>query len=150
VFQFKDGKQCFRLQESQATYSIKCYITIFKHKLSNNLLQMMLQHRQQLLMHLQKCVSKVHQSHIPCAREPIGYLECPLQHDESCHPHVRLNQLSISEELICPKSNHQIIPFETYALLFTTSSINSKYPYYTYIVIHTSYMVSLIVLITYL
>lgn len=127
VFQFKDCKQSFRLQESQVTYSIKCYITIYKHKLPNDILLIMLQHRQQLLMHLQNCVSEVHHSHIPCAREPIGYLECPLQHDGNCHPHIRLDQLNTSEDIVCPKSNHQIVPFETYALLFTTSLGNGTY-----------------------
>ena len=126
VFQFKDGRQAFRLQESQATFSFKCYITIYKQKLPDDILQVMLQHRQQLLIHLQKCVGEVHHSHIPCAREPIIYLECPLQHDESCLPHIRLDRINKSQDLVCPKSNHQIIPFETYALLFTASLANSK------------------------
>ena len=126
MFQFKDSNQGFRLQESEATHSVKCYITIHKHKLSNDVLHVMLQHRQQLLTHLQKCIKEVHRSHIPCAREPVGYLECPFEHDSSCHPHIRLDQINVTEDLVCPKSNYQIIPFETYALLFTTSLVNSK------------------------
>ena len=88
-------------------------------KLPDDILQTMLQHCQQLLMYLQKCVSEVYHSHIPCVREPIIYLECLLQHDESCLPHIRLDRINISEDLVCPKNDHQIIPFETYTLLFT-------------------------------
>ena len=91
----------------------------YKQKLPDGILQVMLQHCQQLLMYLQKCVSEVYHLHIPCAREPIIYLECPLQHDESCLPHITLDHINISEDLVCPKSDYQIVLFETYALLFT-------------------------------
>ena len=29
----------------------------------------------------------------------------------------------MTEDLVCPKSNYQILPFETYALLFTASLV---------------------------
>jgi len=88
----------------------------------------MLQQRQQLLDHLKVCIEDAHQCHIPKMRLPIGYLECPLHApEENCSLHIRLDQLSPSGEVTCPKSiNCQVVPPEAYILLFTTSLTSGK------------------------
>ena len=83
----------------------------------------MLQQRQQLQDHLEQCIKEAHQSHISCARCPVGYLECPLHEpEEHCSPHIRLDQLTQFDKVICPKSiDCRVVPQEAYALLFVKS-----------------------------
>ena len=84
----------------------------------------MLLQRQQLQDHLEECIYEAHQSHIPCARPPIGYLECPLHvHEKICPPpHIRLDQLTPLDDVTCPKTmDCQVVPQEAYALLFVPS-----------------------------
>ena len=89
----------------------------------------MLLQRQRLRGHLEECIKEAHQSHISCARPPVGYLECPLHEpEENYSPHIRLDQLSPSGDITCPKSiNCQVVPREAYALLFVKSLKSSEY-----------------------
>ena len=130
-FQFEERMQSFKLQRCSQTTSIKCYITIHRHNLADDVLDTMLQQRQRLRDHLEQCIKEAHQSHIPSARRPVGYLECPL-HDpeEHCSPHIRLDQLTPSGDITCPKSiNCQVVPREAYALLFVKSLNTSELIY---------------------
>ena len=88
----------------------------------------MLQQRQQLRNHLEQCIKEAHQSHIPRAKLPVGYLECPLHNpEENCSPHIRLDKLTPSGHISCPKSiNCQVVPREAYALLFVKSLNTSE------------------------
>ena len=122
-FQFKDRAQSFKLQRCSQSYCIKCYITVHRHNLSSDVLDTMLLQRQQLRHHLEKFIQDAHQAHIPCARSPVGYLECPLH----CSPHIRLDQLTPVGDIVCPKSTDcQVIPREAYALMFVASLTCSK------------------------
>jgi len=112
-------KQCFTLQQCTQTSSIKLYISVNKNKLSNEELQEVTSSCQQLHCHLEKCIEQVHQSLIPCAREPIGYLECPIDHESSQVPHLRLCGIENEKELICPKSG-EVVPLEKYNLLLAS------------------------------
>ena len=88
----------------------------------------MLLHRQQLRHHLEECIQDAHQAHIPCARSPIGYLECPLHESVKNSPHIRLDQLTPYGRVVCPKSmDCQAIPQEAYALLFVPSLTYSEF-----------------------
>ena len=121
--------QSFMLQRCSQTSSIKCYITIRQHNLVDDVLVLdtLLQQRQQLKSHLEKCIKVAHQSYISSARPPVGYLECPL-HDPVVSPHIRLDQLTLSGHITCPKSiNCQVVPRDAYALLFVTSLKNSEF-----------------------
>ena len=126
-FQFKERNQSFKLQRCQQSFSIKCVISIHQHNVSNDVLLVMLQQRQQLLDHLEVCIEEAHQCHIPKMRLPVVYLECPLHTpEENCSLHIRFDQLSPSGKVICPKSiKCQVVPPEAYALLFTTSLTSS-------------------------
>ena len=44
--------------------------------------------RHALLAHLKKSIIEVHEIYIPSARHPVAYIECPLQHEGNCSPHV--------------------------------------------------------------
>ena len=79
----------------------------------------MLRQRQDLLAHLKASISEVHNTFIPSAKHPIGYIECPLSHEESCMPHVRLEDISETEKVYCPKSYGKIVPPEAYMMLLT-------------------------------
>ena len=83
----------------------------------------MLQQRQQLRDHIEDCIKEAHQSHISCARPPVGYLECPLHEpEENCPPHIQLDELTPFGKVNCPKSiDCQVVPREAYALLFVKS-----------------------------
>ena len=83
----------------------------------------MLLQRQQLREQLEECIDQAYQSHISCARPPMGYLQCPLHApEENCPPHIRLDQISISGDVICTKRDYyQMVPREAYALLFVSS-----------------------------
>ena len=88
----------------------------------------MLLHRQQLRHHLEECIQDAHQAHIPCARSPIGYLECPLHESVKTPPHIRLDELTPYGRIACPKSmDCQAIPREAYALLFVPSLTCSEF-----------------------
>ena len=76
----------------------------------------MLAQRQDLLAHLKKSISEVHTVYIPSARYPIAYIECPLQHEENCGPHVRLEKISETEDVYCPKTVGRVPP-EAYMML---------------------------------
>ena len=115
-FNFKGFKQSFKLQECQATSSIKCYITI-QEKVTKQQQLVMLEQRKDLLAHLKKSINEVHSTYIPSATHPIGYLECPLQHEGNCSPHVRLADISETEEVYCSKRNGEVVPPEAYMML---------------------------------
>ena len=128
-FQLKGRIQSFKLHHCLKSCSIKCFITIHQQGHTYNVLDTMLQQRQQLRDHLEECIEEVHQSHISCARPPIGYLDCPLHaSEEDCPLHIRLDQLTPFGKISCPKSiDCHVVPREAYALLFVTSLNSSKF-----------------------
>ena len=77
----------------------------------------MLEQCKDLLSHLKKSISEVHSNSIPSAKQPIAYIECPLSHEESCMPHVRLEDISKSERVHCSKNEGKIVPPEAYMML---------------------------------
>ena len=122
-FQFKGRRQSFKLQRCLKSFSIKCYINIHRYDVADDILNTMLLQRQQLRHYLEQCIDEAHQSFTSCARQPIGYLECPLHAaEENILPHIRLDQLTLYNDVTCPKSiDCQVVPQEAYALLFTKS-----------------------------
>ena len=117
-FNFKGFKQSFKLQECQTTSSIKCYITIHEKGVTKQEQQLvMLEQRKDLLSHLKQSINEVHSTYIPSATHPIGYIECPLQHEENCSPHVRLADISETEEVHCSKCHGEVVPPEAYMML---------------------------------
>ena len=88
---------------------------------------MMLEQRQELLSHLKESLTVIHQMYIPSARQPIGYLECPVDHDDNCLPHVRLNNINTSNDVFCSKNECKIVPKKAYMLLLTTVSNRGMY-----------------------
>ncbi|XP_065912071.1 uncharacterized protein [Dysidea avara] len=117
-FDFTLMKQSFCLQQCLVTFSIKCFITLH---VEDQL--MMLGQRQELLAHLKEAIHEVHHTYIPSAKDPIGYVECPLQHEEGCLPHVRLDDISEVNDILCLKNPGQIVPRKSYMLLLTTSKV---------------------------
>ena len=113
-FNFKGKGQSFTLQQCQTTYSIKCYFTLHADDQ-----QIMLGQRQELLSHLKVSLHEICQMYIPSARQPIGYIECPLEHDKKCLPHVRLNSIT-ANDVFCPRSDCKIVPKKAYMMLLTT------------------------------
>ena len=91
----------------------------------------MLLQRQQLRHHLEQCIQEAYLSHMSCARPPVGYLECPLHTpEEECSPHIRIDQISISYDIFCTKSDDcQVVPREAYALLFVSSLTGGEVNY---------------------
>ena len=79
----------------------------------------MLEQRQDLLAHIKKSINELHTVYIPSAKRPIAYIDCPLQHEENCRPHVRLDEISETKEVYCPKSNGKIVPPQAYMMLLT-------------------------------
>lgn len=128
-FLFKNRTQGFTLQHSSQDCSIKCFISVHRHNLPDDILDTMLQQRQQLQADLEKCIKKAHSSHISCDKLPVGYLECPLHaHEEKCTPHIRLDQLTPFGDVICNKSfDCKVVPPESYVLLFVTSLNSSEF-----------------------
>ena len=114
-FNFKGKGQSFTLQQCQTTYSIKCYFTLHADDQ-----QIMLGQRQELLSHLKVSLHEICQMYIPSARQPIGYIECPLEHDKKCLPHVRLNSITASNDVFCPRSDCKIVPKKAYMMLLAT------------------------------
>jgi len=115
---------------------MKVYLSVDKTNLSSNELQEVASLCQQLHRHLQKCIKEVHQSLIPCAREPIGYLECPINHEGCKAPHLRLSEIGNQKELICPKSS-EVVSLEKYNLLLASLNYRKFYAYtHTYLTIY--------------
>ena len=57
-----------------------------------------------------RCISK--------AQPPIAYMECPIQHDENCAPHIRLDTIAIDTNIWCTKVNpKELIPKDACNLL---------------------------------
>ena len=81
---------------------------------------MMLGQRQELLAQLKESLHEVHQTYIPSAKYPIGYVECPLEHEEGCLPHVRLDDINEVNDIECSKNEGQFVPRKAYMLLLTT------------------------------
>ena len=96
---------------------------------------MMLGQRQELLTHLKESIHEVHQTYIPSAQYPIAYVECPLEHEEGCLPHVRLDDINEVNDIPCPKNEGQIVPRKAYMLLLTTSKGTEFVYMYNYICI---------------
>ena len=127
-FQFNGRTQSFKLHHCLISCSIKCFITVHQRNLTNDVLDAMLLQRQHLRDHLEECIKEAHQMYIPCARSPIGYLDCPLHSsEENVSAHIQLDQLTPTGDIICPKSiDCLVIPKEAYALLFIASLTSSK------------------------
>ena len=118
-FSFDDARwQQFQLQLCQSTSSINCYITIHhSHQPPSDLLPVLLQQRQQLLMHLESSIAEVSKCCMPSAKPPVTCLECPL-HKEECTPHVVLD-INKSDILLCHKrQSATAVPEEFYVLLY--------------------------------
>ena len=103
MFDFGDNNQSFVLKQCSYTHSIKCYICVRKRELYNEDLW---QKRSTLLELIETFISSVHHRHIPKAEKPIAYLECPLDHDKECDPHLRLDK--IETQTVCPIVNEYI------------------------------------------
>ena len=121
-FNFKSGHQSFKLQECQATSSIKCFLTIDGKGGTKQKQLTMFKQRQALLASLMKSISEVHSTYIPLARYPIAYIECPLCHEEGCIPHVRLEDISETENVYCFRSGGKIVPPQAYMMLLPTDT----------------------------
>jgi len=84
---------------------------------------MMLMQRCELLTYLKELVLAIHHKYIPSTRQPIEYLECPLDHPENCLPHIRLESINASNDVICSKGDQcRTVPKRAYMLLLTTES----------------------------
>ena len=83
--------------------------------------QIMLDQRQGLLAHLKEAINEVHHTYIPSAKYPIGYIECPLPHEEGCLPHVRLDGVSEVNDILCSRNAGQIVPRKSYMPLLSLS-----------------------------
>jgi len=116
VFDFKSRKQGFTLQLCSVNFSIKCSIFVFKQETNNRDL---CQQRWDLLQkHLPSFILDAHSRCISKADQPIAYMECPIQHDENCAPHIRLNTLAANTDVWCTKENpKKLIPKDAYNLL---------------------------------
>ena len=131
MFDFSDGTQSFALQHCSDTHSIKCYISVQKQKVYDRGLWHL---RYDLLKNIKKFIHHVHNHFIPKAREPITYVQCPLQHDEDYAPHIPLD--TIESNMLCTKVN-QLIPRDAYNLLLepTIANLVSKLCTYLHVVI---------------
>ena len=113
MFDFIDNKQYFTLQHCPKTHSIKCYISVHKDEVKNESLY---KQRWNLLQMLDKMVHSVHKRFISTAKNPIAYIECPLQHNEESGFHLHLDK--IKPNMYCNKVYpKQLVPKETYNLL---------------------------------
>lgn len=138
-FDFKNPGQSFTIQQCLVTFSIKCFITIHRHQTCNKQqLEEMLKHRQELLEHLKECISGVHASCIPSAQHPIAYLDCPFDHNPGFPPHIRLDDVNVTNDhILCRHSENQPIPKETYILLLKASVCDGKLQYVAICKSHT-------------
>ena len=82
----------------------------------------MLEQRRDLLAHLRRSINEVHRVYIPSAKYPIAYIECPLQHEENCGPHIKLDNISATEKVHCSKNDSEIVPPQAYMMLLTTDT----------------------------
>ena len=57
--------------------------------------------RSELFNELGELINLVHNRCISKAQKPIAYVECPLQHDEKCGPHLSLDK--IKPNMYCTK-----------------------------------------------
>ena len=127
-FDFKDHRQCFVLQQCLVSFSIKCFISIHQHlSCSKQQLEEMLTHRQDLVEHLKQCISDVHKSCIPSAQHPIAYLECPFKHEPDFPPHIPLDEINVTNDVLCRQSQNRPLPVETYYQLFKTALCDGKH-----------------------
>ena len=115
-FRFKSKTQCFTIQQCSQTFSIKVYISVDKSKLSKDEAPEIASSCRQLRHHLQECIKEVRLTHIPCGREPIGYLQCPLNHEGNQAPHIRLDDIDTDAKLLCSKSG-EVVPLQKYDLI---------------------------------
>ena len=83
---------------------------------------MMFGQRQELLMHLKKVIDEVHHTYIKSTSDPIVYVEYPLQHEEGCLPHIRLDNINEVDDVPCLKNAGKVVPRKSYMLLLTTSN----------------------------
>ncbi|XP_065916801.1 uncharacterized protein [Dysidea avara] len=120
-FDFKMRRQSFRLQQCPVTYSIKCYLTIHVEDQ-----QIMLGQRRALLEHLNQSLHDVHQAYIPSAKYPIVYVDCPLEHEKGCLPHVRLDDINEVDDVPCSRNEGQIVPRKAYMPLLTMKRTPSQ------------------------
>lgn len=105
------------------TFSIKCFITFCPRQQSpsEQQLQEMLTHRQELIEHLKQCIKDVHNSCIPSAQHPIAYLDCPFDHQPDTSPHIPLDEVSVAEDVLCRLNQNRPIPKDAYILLVKAS-----------------------------
>ena len=87
----------------------------------------MLTHRQELVEHLKHCISDVHNTCIPSAQHPIAYLECPFKHEPNFPPHIPLDEIDVTKDVLCRQSHNRPLPKEAYSLLFQTSLCEGKH-----------------------
>ena len=127
-FCFERGTyQQFQLQMCKA--SIKCYITIHhsvQPPIPSDKLPVLLQQRRELLQYLQSSIAEISRSCMPSAEPPVTHLECPLNHEDDCVPHIPLD-IDNKEILICHETlivTH--IPTESYILLFEPSVLSHQ------------------------
>ena len=119
VFDFINDKQCFTLQHCPKTHSIKCYICVNQGEVNDTTLN---EQRWKLLHTLNTMIHSVHERCISTAQKPIAYIECPLQHDEECGLHLRLEK--IKPNMYCNKVYpKQLVPKETYNLLLPVDQL---------------------------
>ena len=111
MFDFSNNKQSFILKQCSHTYSIKCHICVRKGELYNKDLW---QQRNDLLELIKSFINSVHSRFIPKAAKPIAFLECPLDHDKECGPHLFLDKIKIGT--VCPLVN-EYISEDAYKLL---------------------------------
>lgn len=125
MFDFNNGKQGFALQQCAVTFSIKCYIFVLQQEVCNKDLW---QERWDLLQQqLQSFVFFAHNRCIPRAQQPITYVECPLEHDKSCVPHIRLDALTPDNDVWCTKENpKRLVSRSAYNLLLNPISQPGK------------------------
>ena len=113
VFDFSNEKQCFALQHCPRTHSIKCHICVHTQEVNNANLSVQ---RLELLNELRKLINLVHERCISKAQKPIAYVECPLQHDENCGPHLSLDKIKLN--MYCTKVYpKKKVPEEAYNLV---------------------------------
>ena len=125
VFDFKNRKQGFTLQLCSVTFSIKCYIFVLQQEMHNR--DLWLQRRDLLQEHLPSFILDAHNRCIFKADQPIAYMECPMQHDENCAPHVRLDTLAIDTDVWCTRMNpKKLVSKDAYNLLLQPQGNTGK------------------------
>ena len=113
VFDFSNEKQCFALQHCPKSHSIKCHICVHTQEVNDASLSVQ---RLELVNELGKLIDLVHKRCISKSQKPIAYLECPLQHDEMCGPHLSLDK--IKPNMYCTKDYpKRKVPEEAYNLV---------------------------------